>query len=325
MSQPAPRFSVPPSGRGVGAAIDVGSNSIHLLVGIVDEDSVQALADESVQLGLGDQVDGSGSIPAAGRDAIVDALVAYGATASRLGTERIEQLATEPLRRAGNRSVIQSDVLRVTGRPLLVLSQESEAELTLLGVTHGRHPHDRLLVLDVGGGSTEVIVVAPGRDPMVGALPTGSARLSASLVAHDPPTWFEINALRAEARRLVASLPSDQPERGVVVGGSSTNLWRLVPEEPWPGALTPGGLERAFAILAAHPAEDLVATYAISRRRAQQLAAGAALVEAVLARYGLHRLEVSTASLREGAILAAHTAGDGWPQQLRDMVRAEPG
>ena len=121
--------------------------------------------------------------------------IARGCSARR----HITLVATEPLRRASNRSVLQADVQRATGLRLHLLSHEAEAGLTLLGVTHGRRPGDRLLVVDVGGGSTEVIMVTPGGDPVIGALPTGSSRLTAAFVTHDPPTWFEINALRAEA------------------------------------------------------------------------------------------------------------------------------
>lgn len=307
----------------IAAAVDVGSNSIHLLIAALDANGLRPLIDESVQLGVGDVVDREGLLPPAARDSVVSALESYATKARALGATTLTLLATEPLRRASNRSVIQADVLRATGEPLQVISHDTEAQLTLLGVTGGRRQTEPLLVVDVGGGSSELIVVAPGRDSVVGALPTGSARLSKTFVSHDPPTWFEINALRAEAARLIDSLPSTgvelHPARGVGVGGSATNLAHIPASPLVPGGLDRVMLERIFAILASKNAQELSTAYAVSVRRARQLAAGAALLDAVLAHYDLRHLDVSTASLREGAVLAAQHGAD-WLQHLPSLI-----
>ena len=307
----------------IGAAVDIGSNSIHLLIAAVDVAGLRPLIDESVQLGLGDVVDREGHLPADARDAILGALETYAARSVALGAQTLNLLATEPLRRASNRSVIQADVLRAIGQPLQLLSHDAEAQLTLLGVTGGRPLESSLLVVDVGGGSTELIVAAHGHEAVVGALPAGSARLTTAFVRHDPPTWFEINALRAEAFRLIDSLPQTgielAPVRGVGVGGSATNLTKLPTSPLVPGALDRAGLERAFEILAARSAQELAETYLVSLRRARQLAAGAAMLDAVLAHFGLHHLDVSDASLREGAVIAAQHGPD-WLQHLPDLI-----
>jgi len=308
----------------VGAAVDVGSNSVHVLVAQIGEAALLPLLDESVLLGLGAIVDREGRLPAEACDATVEALRRYVARAKELGARRITLVATEPVRRASNRSVLQADVQRATGLPLHLLSHDAEAELTLLGVTHGRHPTEPLLVMDIGGGSTELILVTPGGDPVVGALPTGSSRLSAAFVTHDPPTWYEINALRAEAKRLVDAMPSGKPERGVIVGGTGTNLVKIRHDGADTSTLSAAQLEGAFALLTSRPAADLVTAFAINLRRAGQLAAGAALAEAVLLRYELLALEVSDSSLREGAILAASLAGEQWPERLSQLVAPQP-
>jgi len=308
----------------IGAAVDIGSNSVHLLVGRIDHGWIEPLDDESVQLGLGDVVDQLGILSDEARRAVSETLRTYAATATDLGAARLITLGTEPLRRAANRDAVADDVLRATGEPLLVLSQAAEAELTLLGVTHGRRPEGQLMVLDVGGGSTEMIVVTPGSDPIVGAFSSGSARLTKAFVRHDPIDRTEIEALRSEARRLVAGLPDAAPQRGVTVGGSGTNLVRVVGNGELPGHITYALVERGYALLAGTPAGDVAATYVVSLRRAQQLAAGAALIEAVMDRYGFDVLEVSNASLREGAILAAALAGPAWPDHLSSLVAEAP-
>jgi len=306
----------------VGAAVDVGSNSIHLLVGLMGPGSVQPLVDESELLGLGDVVDREGLIPDEACEAIVRTLERYAATSAAYGAGAITFVATEPLRRAANRADVLEHVLAATGRPLHVLSHEAEARLTLLGVTGGEPGVGPLMVVDIGGGSTEIISVTDGSaEPVVGVLATGSSRLTKALVVHDPPTWFEINALRAESRRLVEALSdgitsAGRPPRCVMVGGTASNLVKLLPA-PAAGdsrTLDLADLPACFDLLSRTPADALVTRFAVNRRRAGQLTAGAALVEALMERYGVARAEISAASLREGTILAAAKAGDAWTE-----------
>jgi len=311
----------------VGAAIDVGSNSVHLLVGLVGAAGggagVTPLDDESALLGLGDVVDREGHVPPAARDKLVETLRSYSATAARFGALHLTLLGTEPLRRASNRSVVQADVLGALGEPLHVLSHETEAYLTLLAVTGGMPPEIPLLVADIGGGSSETIFATPGERAIIGTMPTGSARLTAALVQHDPPTWFEINALRGEAARLVGALPAATPERCVMVGGTASNVLRVI-HGVRGGRMARAGLASLFETLTARPADALVQAFGINRRRAGMLAAGAALIEALMARYALPEVEVSAVSLREGAIVARTLAGDTWEEQLPMLVASPP-
>ena len=211
----------------VGAAIDVGSNSIHLLVAAVVRGVVRPELELSELLGLGAVVDLEGRIPVAQRDTALEVLGGYAMTAFEHGAEWVTLLATEPLRRASNRSQFCDAVLAGTGLPLHVLSHEAEAELTLLGVLGGRAPSVATILVDIGGGSSEFILLAPGEDPVVGILPMGSARLTAGFVEDDPPTPDEVAGLRAEAMRLVSSMPVGHPKRGIAVGGSGSNLLLL--------------------------------------------------------------------------------------------------
>ncbi|MEA2026865.1 MAG: hypothetical protein U9O18_09245, partial [Chloroflexota bacterium] len=188
----------------IGAAIDVGSNSVHLLVAEVGDEETRVLADESVLLGLGAMVDMEGRIPDEGAAAAIEALTDYIAVAQDEGAEWITLLATEPLRRASNRSHFCDAVEEATGRPLHVLSHEEEAELTVLGVLDGEAPDEALMVLDIGGGSSEIVLLEPGGDPVVGVMPVGSARLTAQHVEDDPPTVEEVAALRTEAHHLLS-------------------------------------------------------------------------------------------------------------------------
>ena len=312
----------------IGAAIDVGSNSVHLLVAEVGDEETRVLADESVLLGLGAMVDMEGRIPEEGAAAAIEALTDYIAVAQDEGAEWITLLATEPLRRASNRTHFCEAVEAVTGRPLHVLSHEEEAELTVLGVLDGEAPDEALMVLDIGGGSSEIVLLEPGGDPVVGVMPVGSARLTAQHVEDDPPTAEEVAALRTEAHHLLSGMPVGHPVRGIIVGGSGTNLIRLTTDEEDEEAADPGLIDkertaRAIEIVTSNPSAELVDTYGLRERRVLQMAAGASLIEATLDCYNLDQLEASDASLREGAILAWVEAGADWREDIGALVSGD--
>jgi exopolyphosphatase/guanosine-5'-triphosphate,3'-diphosphate pyrophosphatase len=138
------------------AAIDVGSNSAHLLVARVGHDVVP-LHDESVLLGLGAAVDAHGVVPSATADTLVAALWTYASVARSLGAREIVVLGTEPFRRAADAARIVLSVGEVAGVPMHVLGHDEEGLLTLIGATGGRALTADVVVADVGGGSSEIV------------------------------------------------------------------------------------------------------------------------------------------------------------------------
>lgn len=300
----------------IGAAIDVGSNSVHLLVARIDASRLgrlEVLRDESVLLGLGDVVDREGEIPDDACPALIDALVRFRDVALTDGARSVTLLGTEPFRRARNAPAVVAEIHAASRLPLHVLSVRQEGELTYLGVTGGVPPDESLLVVDVGGGSTEVVIYTPQGGLFVTSLPSGSARLSVDIVDHDPPTPSEFDRLRLGALTLTIDLAAAGPQRAVFVGGTATNLARLAP-------LSREGLEQAHGLLTSLPAEEVVARFGVRLRRAQQLPAGTAIIEALFARYGVEAAEICQASLRDGAIWAAYTLGDDWLDRLSELV-----
>jgi exopolyphosphatase/pppGpp-phosphohydrolase len=305
---------------GVAAAMDVGSNSVHLLVAGIEKGGLRRLLDVSTLLGLGEIVDREGVVPADAREALVATIGEYVSVAEAHGAERITLLGTEPLRRARDRAVVEEEVRRATTLPLHVIDHRTEAYLTLLGVTGGVSPDRRLLVADIGGGSTEIVIAGGGRPPAAAALASGSARLTSAFVRHDPPTLAELEALRHEAVRLVAGLPPADADEGIMVGGTASNIVKLLPGAEAAADLTMLDLDATFALLGSAGSGAIVERFGVNLRRARQLAAGAALVEAIGGRYGLDRMGISDASLRDGAILAVAHAGDEWRSRLGDLV-----
>jgi len=308
-----------------GAAVDVGSNSVHVLVARLGRPAtggwrgLKVLADRSELLGLGDSVDVHGVILRDSVDQVLAALREYRELAAEQGAESLVLIGTEPLRRAANADELVAEIEREAGLTLHVISVRQEAELTFLGVTGGRSPSEPLIVIDIGGGSTEISLYVPDEELAVVALPVGSARLTNQVVQHDPPTAAELDRLHDIAAEIRGQLPR-APANGrhgrptaVFVGGSATNIGRL-------GRLTRGGLAEDRRTIARMPSQAITELFGVRPRRARQLAAGAAIVEVMLDHYGLEEAHVSTASLRDGAILAGLRVGDAWPDHLEEMI-----
>jgi exopolyphosphatase/guanosine-5'-triphosphate,3'-diphosphate pyrophosphatase len=312
------------SAADVGAAADVGSNSLHLLVAQVAGTQLRVLRDDSAPIGLGAQVDLAGHVPPDGVEAAIGILERFLQAADADGAAWTLLLATEPLRRASNRTRVCQAVEAAVGVPLHVLSHEEEALLTVLGVLRGTPVGEATLVIDIGGGSSEVVLIEPDADPVVGILPVGSARLTAAHVEDDPPTTDEVAALRAEAHHLLSGMPAGRPVRGIVVGGSGTNLLQLTArtgdEEEAPRTIDRDRAQRAIEIVASAPAADVARRSGLRQGRILQMAAGASLIEATLDCYALDRLEASDASLREGALLARARAGEQWRASLATLI-----
>ncbi len=301
----------------IGGAIDIGSNSVHLLVSLVGRGWMETLRDTSELLGLGDAVDRDGEIPSEARARVIEVLLSYADKARRSNAERVTLVGTEPLRRARNANVLVDEIYQATGLSLRVLTEREEALLTFLGVTRGRMPDSRLIVVDIGGGSTEISSWTPGQALRVDTLPIGSSRLANAIVRHDPPTANEIDRLFSAATEAVRTLASTASASGgtatdthaIFVGGTATNVARL-------GRLTRKRLAEDRTTLANLSFAAVSERYNVKPRRARQLAAGVAIVDALLALNGLKGAEASEASLRDGLIMSVAHFGDDWTDAL---------
>jgi exopolyphosphatase/guanosine-5'-triphosphate,3'-diphosphate pyrophosphatase len=177
-------------------------------------------------------------------------------------------------------------------------------------------------VVDIGGGSTEVSNWVPGQPLRVDSLPFGSARLTKAMVESDPPTDDELDRLFRATRDVAAGLESVDAaagsgariEHAIFVGGTATNVARL-------GRLTRKAIAEDRSTLKRMSVAHVASRYNVRLRRAKQLPAGIAIVDALLERFGLEGADVSDASLRDGAIIAAARYGDEWPANVEDLVR----
>jgi exopolyphosphatase/guanosine-5'-triphosphate,3'-diphosphate pyrophosphatase len=291
-----------------------------LLVAAVAGHRLEALADESAFLGLGKAVGDQGFLGQAPRAELAATLARYADTARALGAANVTFLGTEPIRRAADGASIVQDAADAAGGPLHVLSHEEEAYLTIIGVTEGMPVTHETLVVDVGGGSSEFCIVDAARRPRAAGLRVGSARLTDRFATHDPPTSSEVASMRAAAVEAIRDAPDASPAELIAVGGTASNLVKMLPEAIADRVLTRERIERIQAILATEPAATTSERNAINPVRARILPAGGAIVDAILERYGTDSVRVSEAGIREGTILAVEHDGPCWRDGLADLA-----
>jgi exopolyphosphatase/guanosine-5'-triphosphate,3'-diphosphate pyrophosphatase len=291
------------------------------LVAIVAGHRLQSLVDESVFLGLGSAVAERGYLGRSARGELTATLVRYADSARRLGANEITFLGTEPIRRAADAASIVHEITMAAGTPVHVLSHEEEAFLMIVGVTEGRPLTRQTLVIDVGGGSSEFCLVDASARPRAVGLRIGSARLTDRFVRHDPPTPTELAAMRRAAVEAVRAAPDATPGEIVVVGGTASNLVKVLPAAMLDRTLTRERIAEVQVILASEPATVAAERHLINPLRARILPAGGAIMDAILERYAAASIRVSESGIREGAILAVEHAGRAWRDQLADLAR----
>jgi exopolyphosphatase/guanosine-5'-triphosphate,3'-diphosphate pyrophosphatase len=296
--------------------IDVGSNTIHLLVvdAHIGAHPLPA-SSHKIELRLSEHVDEDGSIAQTGADALVAFTRECLAFAEDKGVEDLLAFATSAVREAPNGEAVLARVLEETGVELQVLSGEDESKLTFLAVRRWfGWSSGRLLVLDIGGGSLEI---AAGIDEVPDAalsLPLGAGRLTRDALAGDPPASAQVKALRKQVRADIARVVRDvnkagAPDRFV---GTSKTLRSLARVAGAPsssdGPYAVRVLERKrVAALVSRLAEMTTAERSqlpgVTAARAPQLLAGAIVADAAMDLLGIDRLDICPWALREGVIL----------------------
>jgi len=296
----------------VRAVIDIGSNSTHLLVGEIVGVRLLPRADLAVKIPLGATVDGTGAIGPECTERLHAALATLADAARAAGAHHVRVLATEPFRRAVDAAAVMAAIRERHGLRIEVLSHAREGRLSALGALAGAPVTEATLVVDIGGGSSELVLLRPGGGVGVRVVPAGSARLAARVPAADPPGPEVFAALRAAATALAARHRPLRPARAIATGGTATNVNRLLTRTRT-RTLTLTDLDRADRRLAGAPATTLAAATGLTEMRIRQLPAGIALLRAILERHGCSRVVPSEAGIREGALreVALRARGHG--------------
>ena len=287
------------------ACIDIGSNTTRLLVAETDGCGLVALHEERVFTRIGAALADDGTIPESKRLEVIEVVSAQLQTARSLGVGEVRGVATAAIRGAVDGAGFVREVSARTGLELAVLSDEEEARLAFRGAAGtlaGTAP-EPLGVLDVGGGSSEVVVgSAPNRVDWWRSLPIGSGSIAHAHLHSDPPTEAELHDARAAVAGVVDALKPPPVAGAVAVGGSATSLGRIA-------GLTLDGssLPRSLALLTAEPAAAAAARHGIDAQRARLLPAGILILQALAERLGA-TVTVGRGGIREGVLLEAAAA-----------------
>lgn len=297
------------------ATIDIGTNSVLLLVAARDGEHVRPLLERATITRLGEGVDATGELSPDARARTLDCLADYARELAPFEVDAIAAVGTSAMRDARGGAAFCEEVERVLGVRPEVVSGEREARLTFDGALMGLDPEGVLAVFDIGGGSTEIIVgarVGRGRGTLARAvsLDVGAVRLTERHVRHDPPTREELDAIRSDVRRALTSAPSLQGRPLVGVAGTVTTLTAYVHGvAPYDARRVHGALlarsELGSAIerLASMTLEERRLEAAIEPKRADVIVAGAVIADAICEAAGADRLLASDRGVRWGLAL----------------------
>lgn len=310
----------------VRAAIDVGSNTIHIVVARCAPADLAILADEQELVRIGESVTATGEISAQKRDDAIATLTNYKELAARYTNVPPIVVATEAIRKARNSQQFLAAVKRKTGLDILIIDGAVEALLTFYGATYElyREPHAPALVgvLDLGGGSMELVLANRKRITWHTSVPVGSGWLHDRYLQSDPPSQEDQEVARTFLSTYFTGMPLPElPPALIATGGSANSLLLLARRalglDEQEMRLTYEQVVRCEALLSDLDAGTISERYDQPLKRARILPAGALIIHALMLRLQLGEIRVSTHGIREGALLAYARYGDAWLQRVK--------
>ena len=300
------------------AVVDLGTNSTRLLVAEVNDGHVRELERRSTVTRLGEGVDGSGRLAAAAVERVLDAVAGYRELIDAHGADAVA-VATSAARDSANRDELLGPLRERFGIEARTISGDEEARLTFLGATAARAGDATTLVIDIGGGSTELVIGAPRQAPEFHvSTQAGSVRQTERHLHDDPPSAAQVDALRREVRATFdEAVPADlrtRVQQGVAVAGTATQLASIDlgleqrdSERVDGHRLTRAAIERMLATLAALPLAERRQVRGLDPDRAPTIVAGAAILLEASGAFALESVEVAVADILHGVALTART------------------
>lgn len=283
------------------AVIDVGSNTIHLLVGRVESGGVLPITGEKVSARLGSGVDGTGRIEEGRLALAAEAIRLFAGISALNGVPEPVILATSAVRDAKNGLELGEKVNELTGLGMSLISGDEEAALGFKGAVSavGRPWEGPALVVDLGGGSAQLILGDASSGPLMQvSLPLGSNRTTERFVERDPARKKELRALDAHVKKVLPEWNLAQRVPVVAVGGSARAIIKITRDR-----LTAERLRTLAAEITERPSAELARDHGLAPERARVLPAAITTLAAVLDRFDRPELTVVRGGIREGTLL----------------------
>ncbi len=288
------------------AAIDVGSNSIHMIVAQADADgAITTLWRMKEMVGLGRISFPSRRLTAEAMDRAIAVLGRFQRAAIQRQSEKIVTIATSAVREADNGGDFIERARRELKLPVKVVSAREEARLIYLAVRHALDLEEPALIVDIGGGSVEFIVADKHRASLLESRKLGAARMTARYIHSDPVSPEDIKALSRHYAReltpLVESIRSRGPKRVLGTSGTLENIAAMCGGGS--GVIERGNFQKLLSALIESDSADRARMRGLDDARSDQIIAGAVLVGELFNRLDLERIELCPAALREGILL----------------------
>jgi exopolyphosphatase / guanosine-5'-triphosphate,3'-diphosphate pyrophosphatase len=320
---------MPDQNAPVRAAIDVGSNTVHIVVARCELNNLTILADEQEILRIGESVNATGAISVQKCEETVATLLAYKSLAEHYAAESIFVIATEAIRKATNSVEFLTYVRERTDLDIQIIQGNVEAVLTFYGATyelnHEPCAPEMVGVMDLGGGSTELVLAKRNQVVWDTSIPIGSGWLHDRYLPADPPSFDDLDVARTFLHNYLQGLRMKPlPPVLVATGGSANSLLLLaysafgLPDDVT--VLTRDDLSRCEGLLFALPADELAERYQQSPKRTRVLPAGILIIRAVMEYLHLEEIRVSSHGIREGALLASARYGLQWLAQVQRSI-----
>jgi exopolyphosphatase/guanosine-5'-triphosphate,3'-diphosphate pyrophosphatase len=299
------------------AVVDIGSNSTRLLIAELEDRRVtRELVRHSEVTRLGAGVDADGRLRDDAMQRVFTALDGYKAEIDAHDVQSAVAVLTSAVRDSTNGKEFAGIVRDRYGLQPHVLSGDEEAQLTFMGATSERDASDRVatLVLDIGGGSTEMIIGSGGEVGFHVSTQAGVVRQTERHLHADPPQSAEMDELVADVRQILeAGVPAGKRAdvaHGIAVAGTATSLAAIAqhldpydPERVHGYLLSAGQCERSLEELAAMTLEERRHVAGLHPDRAPTIVAGVLILREVLRLFGLSEIEISEHDILRGAAL----------------------
>jgi len=297
------------------AVVDIGTNSTRLLIADVDPGAgaVEEVDRRSIVTRLGEGVDATGALGDSPRERVFAVLEEYAAAIDERGARATTAVMTSAVRDASNGGAFAEEVRGRYGLEGRTLSGDAEARLTFLGATTARDPAagERLLVIDIGGGSTELVMGERGEVAFHVSTQVGVVRHSERHLHDDPPAAAQVAALAEDAGpALAAAVPAEERERvttAVAVAGTATQCASIDladrSAEIEGHRLSVPTLDALLERLAALPLAERREVPGLDPARAPTIVAGVVILTRALAAFDLGEVEVSDRDILWGAAL----------------------
>jgi exopolyphosphatase / guanosine-5'-triphosphate,3'-diphosphate pyrophosphatase len=298
------------------AVVDVGTNSTRLLVADVDGRQLRELARDTTVTRLGEGVDGSRRLLPEAMERVLDTCARYSSVLDRLRPQLKLAVLTSAVRDARNGHELERALRERFGLDARTITGGREAHLTFLGATSARPHEEPLLVLDIGGGSTELVVGGSAGIDFHVSTHAGSVRHTERELHSDPPTERELErcraAIRQELETAVAGDVRASVAAGVAVSGTPTSFAAIAQElDPYDRERVDGyrlsrpETDRILQRLGALPLDARRAVTGLHPDRAPTIVAGGVILLETLRLFDLEEIEVSEHDILEGAAIEA--------------------